>query len=81
MKGFIDFIREKGVSGIAIGIILGAAVTKLVNSFVKDILNPALGVFLGFTKGLERNLLNLSDKDYFGEQFLLNLIDFLTIAW
>ena len=28
MKGFLDFIREQGVVGLAVGFILGGAVSK-----------------------------------------------------
>src|SRR3989344_1331313 len=80
MKGFVDFIRERGVSGIAVGIILGAAVTKLVNSFVTDILNPALGIFLGFAKGLEKEFLQFRSIRITWGAFLVNLIDFLIVA-
>ena len=34
MQGFIQFIREQGVIGLAIGFILGAAVSKVVASLV-----------------------------------------------
>jgi len=37
MKGFLDFIREQGVVGLAVGFILGGAVSKLVASLVADI--------------------------------------------
>lgn len=80
MKGFLEFVRERGVSGIAVGIILGAAVTKLVNSLVTDVLNPALGVFLGFTKGLEKEFTQIGRIKITWGVFLVNLIDFLTIA-
>ncbi len=47
MKGFIDFIRERGVVGLAIGFILGGAVSKTVASLVEDIINPLIGLALG----------------------------------
>ena len=34
MKGFLTFIREQGVIGLAIGFILGGAVSKVVAAFV-----------------------------------------------
>ena len=40
MKGFLEFIRERGVLGLAIGFILGGSVTKVVSAFLADILNP-----------------------------------------
>ncbi len=47
MKEFITFIREKGVLGLAVGIIMGGAVTKLVTSIVDNLLNPLIGVVTG----------------------------------
>ena len=44
MKGFIDFIREQGVIGLAIAVILGGAVNKLVASLVGDIIQPLIGI-------------------------------------
>jgi len=38
-SGFIDFVREQGVVGLAVGFILGGAVSKVVSSLVKDIIN------------------------------------------
>ena len=44
MKSFMNFVREQGVVGLAVGIILGTAVTQLVTSLVQDIVNPFLGI-------------------------------------
>ena len=45
--GFVDFMRERGVAGFAIGFILGGAAQKLVQAFMDDIVNPFVGFFLG----------------------------------
>jgi large conductance mechanosensitive channel len=47
MKEFINFIREKGVLGLAVGIIMGGAVTKLVESIVNNLINPLIGAVTG----------------------------------
>jgi len=47
MKDFIDFIRKQGVVGLAIGFILGGAVSNLVSALVQDVINPVIGIFLG----------------------------------
>ena len=80
MQGFLDFIREQGVVGLAVGFILGGAVSKLVASIVQNILNPLIGFAIG---GVD-----LSDKVLFlGRDVTLNygaalstLIDFIVIA-
>jgi len=81
MKGFIEFIREKGVVGLAIGFILGGAISKLVASFVTDIINPFLGIILGMTKGLETAYLKIGPAKIFYGHFITALIDFTVIAF
>jgi large conductance mechanosensitive channel len=47
IKEFTDFIREKGVVGLAVGIITGSAVTKMVSSIVDNLLSPLIGAITG----------------------------------
>lgn len=47
LKEFADFIREKGVLGLAVGIITGSAVTKMVTSIVDNLLSPLVGAITG----------------------------------
>src|SRR3989344_5295405 len=44
LAGFIDFIRDRGVAGFAIGFILGGAAQKLVQALMDDIINPLVGI-------------------------------------
>lgn len=80
MKGFIEFTREQGVVGLAVGFILGGAVAKLVASLVSDIVNPILSIILGATKGLETAYLPLGPAKILYGHFLGALVDFLVIA-
>ena len=52
-KGFFaefkTFISRGNVIDMAVGIIVGGLFTAIVNSFVKDILNPILGLIVGGT--------------------------------
>lgn len=50
---FVTFIREQGVMGLAIGFILGGAVSKVVASLVQDIIQPVIGLIFGSTQGLK----------------------------
>lgn len=45
LKEFREFIARGNVMDLAVGIVIGAAFTGIVNSFVKDILTPILGIF------------------------------------
>jgi len=44
---FRSFIMRGSVVDLAVGIIVGAAFTGVVNSLVKDIFNPLLGLLIG----------------------------------
>lgn len=46
-KEFKQFIMRGNVIDMAVGIIIGAAFTKIVNSMVADVLMPPLGLLLG----------------------------------
>jgi len=80
MKGFIEFIREKGVVGLAVGFILGGAVAKVVSSLVVDIINPVVGLILGSTKGLEKAYIPILNTKIMYGHFISVLIDFLIVA-
>lgn len=45
--GFINFIREQGVIGLAVGLAVGAAAGASVKSIVENIINPIVGFILG----------------------------------
>ena len=45
LKGFRDFIARGSVIDLAVGIVIGAAFTSLVNSFVTNVINPIIGLF------------------------------------
>ena len=47
MQGFVDFVREQGVVGLAVGLTLGIASKGVVDSLVENIFNPLLGVLAG----------------------------------
>ena len=80
MEGFIDFIRKQGVVGLAVGFILGGAVSKVVTALVIDIINPILGVVLGAADGLRTASLKLGSVELLLGDFLSVMIDFLVIA-
>jgi large conductance mechanosensitive channel len=63
LKEFKEFIARGNVVDLAVGVILGAAFSKIVTSLVDDILMPPIGKILG---GVDfTNLfLNLSSASY-----------------
>lgn len=78
-SGFFDFVREQGVITLAVGFIIGGAVTKLVNSFVVDIINPLLGLLLGKVN-LTNATLKVGTAVVAWGSFVSALIDFFVVA-
>ncbi len=48
--GFKKFILRGNVIDMSVGIIIGAAFTSIVNSVVKDVISPVIGVFTSGVK-------------------------------
>lgn len=47
LKEFRDFAMRGNVIDLAVGVIIGAAFSNIVNSLVSDVVNPVLGLFTG----------------------------------
>jgi len=73
--GFVDFIRERGVMGLAIGFVLGTSVQRVVTAFVTDIVNPFVGTFMGNGEGLK----NFAVGRFLVGDFISVTIDFLIL--
>lgn len=80
LKGFLEFVREQGVIGLAIGFILGGAVAKVVAALVADIINPLIGIVLGNAAGLKEMTLSVGDARLLVGDFISILIDFVVVA-
>lgn len=87
LKGFMDFIRSQGVVGLAVGLVLGGAVTVVVKSLVDNVVMPPLGLLLGSAEGLKGLSINMGTTST-GEAailhygiFLNDLINFIVIAF
>ncbi len=76
-SGFVDFIRERGVAGFAIGFILGGAAQKLVQALMDDVVNPAIGLFLGPVNDLTAYTIN----GFKVGDFVSVLINFLILCF
>ena len=79
IKGFRDFILRGNVVDLAIAVIIGAAFTGIVNSLVKDIINPLIAATVG-----QPNFSHLVAHVHGGVvtygNFLNALISFLIVA-
>lgn len=47
LQGFVNFVREQGVVGLAVGLILGIASKSVIDSLVNNIFNPIVGLLTG----------------------------------
>ena len=47
IMGFVDFVREQGVIGLAVGLAIGVAASGMVQSIVNEFINPIVGFILG----------------------------------
>lgn len=81
MKEFVTFVREKGVLGLAVGIIMGGAITKLVTSIVENLINPLIGALTGAAGDLNTLAYTLpyTAITFKYGAFITSLIDFLAI--
>ncbi len=93
-KEFKDFINKGNVMDLAVGVIIGAAFSKIVTSLVDNIISPILGLVLGGVQ-LERALpIKLRDARLAPDgtvispelvillgAFIQSIIDFLVIAF
>ena len=80
MKGFLNFIREQGTIGLAVGFLLGGAVSKLVTSLVTDFINPILAPVFGAAGNIRTAVLYLGPVHLLWGDFFANVIDFSIIA-
>lgn len=80
MKDFIKFIREQGVIGLAVGFILGGAVSKLVSSLVQDIISPILAIGLNRFASLKDAYLQIGSAKIMWGSFFSIAIDFVVIS-
>jgi large conductance mechanosensitive channel len=76
VNGFVDFIRNRGVAGFAIGFILGGAAQKLVQALMDDLINPLIALPLGSVKTLSAYAIG----DFKVGDFVSMLINFLILC-
>ncbi len=80
MKSFLDFVKEQGVVGLAVGFILGGAVSKLVAALVEDIINPVIALGLNNIENLNEAYIQVGAAKIMWGDFLSVAIDFLVVA-
>jgi large conductance mechanosensitive channel len=83
---FKKFITRGNVMDLAVGIIIGTAFTAIVNSLVKDILMPFIGMIMGGISFIDLKVVITAATETTAEvainygTFIQKIIDFLIIA-
>lgn len=90
LKGFMDFIKEQGVIGLAVGVILGAAAGRVVTAIVDDFIQPVISLLLGKVPLEEKAIVigngvdgikgTADDIMIRWGSFLATLVDFIIVA-
>ncbi|MFD1418168.1 large-conductance mechanosensitive channel protein MscL [Companilactobacillus keshanensis] len=79
LKEFKDFISRGSVMDLAVGVIMGAAFTSIVQSLVSNLVNPLIGLFLGKID-LSNLTFAVGDATFKYGTFIESIINFLIIA-
>ena len=79
IKEFKDFISRGNVMDLAVGVIMGAAFTAIVQSLVGNLINPLIGLFLGKID-LSNLVFKVGDATFKYGKFIESIINFLIIA-
>jgi large conductance mechanosensitive channel len=81
MSEFINFLRKQGVIGLAVGFILGGAVSKVVAALVNDVINPIIGLALNRVSSLEAASFSIGSARILWGDFVGAVIDFIVVAF
>ena len=80
LNEFKDFIAKGNVMDLAVGIIIGAAFTAIVNSLVEDLVNPLIGLFVGGIDFSDMTV-GVGEAQFRYGAFITAVIEFLVIAF
>ncbi|GAA2230473.1 MULTISPECIES: large conductance mechanosensitive channel protein MscL [Kitasatospora] len=80
LKGFRDFMMRGNVVDMAVGVVIGAAFTAVVNGFVSAFLTPLVGVVVGAAGDFSSYRFTVAGVTFPYGQFLNVLIAFLMTA-
>ncbi len=84
VRGFVDFLREQSVVGLAIGLVLGTQAKQLVDQLVNSFFNPFIGLILPGEGTLAQKSFTVSiagKSETFGwGAFVVSLITFVLVA-
>jgi large conductance mechanosensitive channel len=80
LSGFRAFILRGNVVDLSVGIVIGAAFTTVVKSFVSDFLTPLIGIPLGSVSDFSSRYWQFGGSRFSYGDFVNSLISFVLIA-
>lgn len=80
-KEFRDFAFKGNMIDLAIGVIIGAAFGKLIDSLVKTIFMPFIDLFIPGDQGYRAWSFTVNGKEFRYGEFLGELVNFLIVAF
>lgn len=84
-SGFMNFVREQGVVGLAVGLAIGAAAGDTVKKLVEGFISPIVQFIVGSQEGLEAAKWHLEiagrNADFAWGAFLSSAITLLATAF
>jgi large conductance mechanosensitive channel protein len=85
MAGFVNFIREQGVVGMAVGLAIGTAVGDTVKKLVTAFIDPLVQLVVGSQQGLQSASFTVEVAGRKGEflygAFVSSLITLIAVAF
>ena len=78
LKEFKEFAVQGNVIDMAVGIVIGGAFKGIIDSLVKDIISPFIGLIAN--KDLSSNVLVIGDVAIAYGSFITNIINFILMA-
>lgn len=84
VRGFVDFLREQSVVGLAIGLVLGTQAKVLVDQIVVGFFNPLIGLLLPGEGALNKKVFTLTlggkTAEFAWGSLVMSLLTFVIVA-
>jgi len=80
-KEFKEFAFKGDVVDLAIGIVIGAAFSAIIKSFVDNLINPIVGALLGGKHALDGLAISMGPIKLTYGAFLSSVLNFLIVAF
>ena len=82
-SGFMNFIKEQNIVGLAVGLVLGTQAGATVNSLINNVFMPPIGLLLGSTEGLVgwKIAIGTTGAEIALGAFINDLINFIVLAF